>query len=78
MVCWQDYTRTPEQILVKLGWRIAVCPEKTSSTFGADPQIFFSFNTDIDIDIDKAFLNTLKINSQVINSSILMKEIHDF
>lgn len=37
LVCDQDYTKTTEQISVKLEWRVGLGPEWTPLTFFADP-----------------------------------------
>lgn len=37
LVCDQDYTKTTEQISVKLEWRVGLAPEWTPLTFFADP-----------------------------------------
>ena len=37
LVCQQDYTKTTDQISMKLGWMMGLGPEWTPSTSGADP-----------------------------------------
>lgn len=37
LVCDQDYTKTTEQISVKLEWRVGLGPEWTPLMFFADP-----------------------------------------
>ena len=34
LVCQQDFTKTAEQISIKLGWRLGLCPEWNPLTFG--------------------------------------------
>lgn len=37
LVGWQDYTKTPELILMKLEWRMGMVQNRLTLTFSADP-----------------------------------------